>query len=99
MPHVLWELQGVRNAKFVEEKDEHSGETVHKFAGFEQVKPGKLSAHDYDAAIADLVSYMNWMSEPAQNKRRQLGVWVLLFLGMLLVLVWRLNASYWREVK
>ena len=99
MPHVLWELQGVRNAKFVEEKDAHSGETVHKFVGFEQVKPGKLSALDYDAAVADLVAYMNWMSEPAQNTRRQLGVWVLLFLGILLVLVWRLSASYWREVK
>jgi ubiquinol-cytochrome c reductase cytochrome c1 subunit len=39
------------------------------------------------------------MSEPVQNKRRQLGVWVLLFLSLLLVLVWRLSASYWREVK
>ena len=96
---MLWELQGVRNAKFVEEKDEHSGEVVHKFTGFEQVKPGKMSAIDYDAAVADLVSYMSWMAEPVQNKRRQLGVWVLLFLGMLLVLVWRLNASYWKEVK
>ena len=99
MPHVLWQLQGVRNAKFVEEKDPHSGEVVHKFAGFEQVKPGTMSTMDYDAAVADLVSYMNWMSEPVQEKRRQLGVWVLLFLGITLVLVWRLNASYWKEVK
>ena len=99
MPHVFWELQGIRNAKFVDEKDEHTGEIVHKFAGFEQVTPGKLSALEYDAAVADLVSYMSWMSEPAQNKRRQLGVWVLLFLGVLLLLVWRLNATYWREVK
>jgi ubiquinol-cytochrome c reductase cytochrome c1 subunit len=42
---------------------------------------------------------MNWMSEPVQEQRRRLGVWVLLFLGILLVLVWRLNASYWKEVK
>ena len=99
MPHVFWELQGIRNAKFVDEKDAQTGEIVHKFAGFEQVTPGKLSALEYDAAVADLVSYMSWMSEPAQNKRRQLGVWVLLFLSVLLLLVWRLNASYWREVK
>jgi ubiquinol-cytochrome c reductase cytochrome c1 subunit len=49
--------------------------------------------------VADLVSFMNWMSEPVQSKRRQLGVWVLLFLGIFSVLAWRLNASYWKEVK
>jgi ubiquinol-cytochrome c reductase cytochrome c1 subunit len=100
MPHALWELQGIRTAKFVEEKDPHEeGKTMHKFAGFEQVKPGKLSAIEYDSAVGDLVAYLDWMSEPVQNKRRQLGVWVLLFLGISLVIVWRLNASYWKEVK
>ena len=100
MPHVLWELQGVRTAKFVEEKDPHEeGKTVHKFAGFEQVKPGKLSTIDYDVAVADLVGYLEWMSEPAQNARKRLGVWVLLFLGVFLVLTWRLNASYWKDIK
>jgi ubiquinol-cytochrome c reductase cytochrome c1 subunit len=100
MPHALWELQGVRTAKFVEVKDPHdASKTMHKFAGFEQVTPGKLSALEYDSAVADLVSFMDWMSEPAQNKRRQLGVWVLLFLGIFVVLAWRLNASYWKEVK
>ncbi|MGV3741817.1 MAG: cytochrome c1 [Burkholderiaceae bacterium] len=100
MPHVLWELQGVRTAKFVDEKDPHdASKTIHKFAGFEQVKPGKLSAQEYDAAVADLVSYITWMGEPVQNKRMQLGVAVLLFMGLFLVIVWRLNASYWKEVK
>jgi ubiquinol-cytochrome c reductase cytochrome c1 subunit len=100
MPHVLWELQGVRTAKFVDEKDPHdASKTIHKFAGFEQVKPGKMTALEYDSAVADLVSYMTWMAEPVQNKRRQLGVAVLLFMGTLLILVWRLNASYWKEVK
>jgi ubiquinol-cytochrome c reductase cytochrome c1 subunit len=100
MPHVLWEQQGVRSAKFVEEKDPHEeGKTVHKFAGFDQVKPGKMSALEYDNAVADLVAYLEWMGEPAQNTRKRLGVWVLLFLGVLLVLTWRLSASYWKEVK
>ncbi len=100
MPHVLWELQGVRKAKFVEEKDPHDeSKTVHKFAGFEQVKPGKLSAAEYDAQVADLVGFMEWMAEPVKSKRQQLGVWVLLFLALLVFLTWRLNASYWKEVK
>jgi ubiquinol-cytochrome c reductase cytochrome c1 subunit len=100
MPHVLWELQGVRKAKFVEEKDPHDeSKTVHKFAGFEQVKPGKLSTQEYDAQVADLVGFMEWMAEPVKSKRQQLGVWVLLFLSLLVFLTWRLNASYWKEVK
>jgi ubiquinol-cytochrome c reductase cytochrome c1 subunit len=100
MPHALWELQGVNAAKFVDEKDPHdASKTIHKFAGFEQIKPGKLSRIEYDKSVADLVAFMSWMSEPVQTKRRQLGVWVLMFLGLFAVLAWRLNASYWKEVK
>jgi ubiquinol-cytochrome c reductase cytochrome c1 subunit len=100
MPHAMWELQGVRNAKFVEKKDPHNAsKTTHAFAGFEQVKPGKLSNADYDSAVADLVSYMQWMGEPIQGKRKQLGVIVLLFLSLFAFFAWRLNASYWKEVK
>ncbi|RJG07239.1 cytochrome c1 [Noviherbaspirillum cavernae] len=100
MPHVMWESQGVRTAKFAEEKDAHDpSKVVHKFAGFEQVKPGKMSAIEFDNATADLVAYLAWMAEPAQHTRKRLGVWVLLFLGIFLILAWRLNASYWKEVK
>ena len=100
MPHVLWQLQGVRNAKFADKKDPHDeAKTVHTFVGFEQVKPGTMNATEYDIAMGDLVSYLSWMSEPAQNKRRALGVWVLLFLGIFLVIAWRLNASYWKNIK
>lgn len=100
MPHVLWDLQGVRKAKFVEEKDPHDpSKTIHKFDGFEQLKAGKLSSQAYDAQIADLVGFMSWMSEPVKNKRQQLGVWVLLFMSILVFLTWRLNASFWKEVK
>jgi ubiquinol-cytochrome c reductase cytochrome c1 subunit len=100
MPHVLWELQGVQSAKFVEEADPHDpGKKVHKFVGFEQVKPGTMSKIEFDTAVADLVGYMEWMAEPAQQTRKRLGVWVLLFLTCFAVLAWRLNASYWKEVK
>jgi len=100
MPHVMWELQGVRTAKFTEEKDPHdANKTVHKFAGFEQVKPGTLSTAEYDNATADLVAYLEWMGEPVQNKRKRLGVLVLLFLGVFTVLAWRLNKAFWKDIK
>ncbi|MBM3365002.1 MAG: cytochrome c1 [Betaproteobacteria bacterium] len=100
MPHVLWELQGVRKAKFVEEKDPHeAGKMVHRFAGFQQVTPGKLSQYEFDSQVGDLVAFMDWMSEPVKSKRQAIGFWVLLLLAFLVLLTWRLNASFWREVK
>lgn len=100
MPHALWELQGVQSAKFVEMKDPHDAKkTIHKFEGFEQVTPGKMNKAEYDEAVADLVGFLSWMGEPAQVKRKQIGVWVVLFMALLTTLAWRLNASYWKEVK
>jgi ubiquinol-cytochrome c reductase cytochrome c1 subunit len=100
MPHVLYELQGVQSVKMAEEKDPHDeGKMVHKFVGFEQVKPGSMNKLQFDTAVADLVGYMEWMAEPAQQTRKRLGVWVLLFLTGFALLAWRLNASYWKEVK
>ncbi|RJG02300.1 cytochrome c1 [Noviherbaspirillum sedimenti] len=100
MPHALWELQGVRNAKFQDVKDPHDAtKTIHQFAGFEQVRAGKLSSLEYDHQVADLVGFLTWVAEPAQDTRRRLGVWVLLFLGILVLLAWLLNRSYWKEVK
>jgi ubiquinol-cytochrome c reductase cytochrome c1 subunit len=100
MPHVLWQLQGIRTAKMVEEADPHDeGKKVHKFAGFEQVSQGQLSSAEFDTQVADLVGYMTWMAEPAQDLRKRLGAIVLLFLAVFAFLAWRLNASYWKDVK
>ncbi|MDP3820119.1 MAG: cytochrome c1 [Burkholderiales bacterium] len=100
MPHALWELQGQRAAVFVEEKDAHNpAKTVHRFDRFEQLTPGKLSEQQYKETVGDLVAYLQWMGEPSQGKRVQIGVWVLLFLGVLVIFTWRLNAAYWKDVK
>ncbi|CAN7218511.1 cytochrome c1 [Duganella sp. LjRoot269] len=100
MPHVLWELQGVQKVKMEEVADPHEeGKKTHQFAGFEQVTPGKLSKLEYDTAVADLVGYMEWMAEPAAQTRKKLGVAVVLFMAMFAFLAWRLNASFWKEVK
>ncbi|NYT68293.1 cytochrome c1 [Pusillimonas noertemannii] len=53
----------------------------------------------FDNNVADLANFLGWMAEPGQLFRKQLGVWVLLFLGLFLVVAWRLNAAYWKHVK
>jgi ubiquinol-cytochrome c reductase cytochrome c1 subunit len=100
MPNPLWELQGQRTAKFVEEKDrEDPSKTELRFEGFEQVTPGTLDAHAFDESVGDLVAYLQWIGEPAQAERTKIGVWVLIFLSVLTLFTWRLNASYWKDVK
>jgi len=97
MPHVLWELQGDRRPVY-DAITEH-GHEVKVFKGWEQVKPGTMTSVQYDNAIGDLVSYLQWMGEPVQNTRVRIGVWVLLFLGVFSFFAWRLNAAYWKDIK
>jgi ubiquinol-cytochrome c reductase cytochrome c1 subunit len=99
MPHALWQLQGERRAVFTEVKDAHNpNRTEHRFERFEQVSPGTMSELEYKEAVGDLVAYLQWMGEPAQGSRIRIGVGVLLFLGLLIVFTWRLNAAYWKNV-
>jgi ubiquinol-cytochrome c reductase cytochrome c1 subunit len=97
MPNPLWELQGERKPLF-DVKKEH-GHDVQVFKGWEPVKPGTLSTLQYDQAVGDLVSYLQWMGEPAQNTRVRVGVWVLIFLSIFTLVAWRLNAAFWRDIK
>ena len=97
MPHALWQLQGERRAVF-EEHDVH-GQKTQVFKGWEQVTPGSMTPVQYDRAVGDLVNYLQWMGEPAQNSRVRIGVGVLIFLGIFIVIAWRLNAAFWKDVK
>jgi ubiquinol-cytochrome c reductase cytochrome c1 subunit len=97
MPHVMWELQGERRPVF--DKVESHGHETEVFKGWEQLSPGTMTPIQFDQNMGDLVSFLQWMAEPAQNTRIRVGVWVLLFLVMAVVFTWRLNASYWKDVK
>jgi ubiquinol-cytochrome c reductase cytochrome c1 subunit len=97
MPNVLWELQGERKPVYTEQEDH--GHKVHVFKGWEQTKAGSMTSAQYDQAVGDLVNYMTWMAEPAQKTRVRIGVWVLIFLSIFTIIAWRLNASYWKDVK
>ena len=97
MPHVLWELQGQRKPVF-EEIQSH-GHPTQVLKGWEQITPGTLSPLAYDSAVADLVNYMQWMSDPTQATRVRVGVWVMIYLLVFFVIAWRLNAAYWKDIR
>jgi ubiquinol-cytochrome c reductase cytochrome c1 subunit len=103
MPHVLWRLQGERVRKEVpvmrdgkEVTDEHGG--VLKSVTFETIQPGTQSVAEYDRTVRDLVNFLVWIGEPAQAQRTQLGVFVLMVLGVLIVLSYLLYKEYWKDV-
>ena len=98
MPHALWELQGERQPIF-EKKTEHGRDTEVFTGRWEVTKAGTLDPRSYDAAVADLVAFLQWAGEPVQKSRVQLGAWVLLFLSLFTVIAWRLNAAYWKDIK
>lgn len=97
MPHVLWELQGARLAIF--DNVDVRGQNTQVFKGWETVSPGTMSPQEYDQAVGDLVNFLQWMGEPAQNTRIRVGVGVLIFLGIFILIAWRLNAAFWKDVK
>ena len=60
--------------------------------------PGTLTPVEYRALVADLVNYLDYMGEPAKNKRISLGIVVLLYLGVLFVFAYWLKREYWKDV-
>lgn len=105
MPHVLWELQGLRSASFNTSTDQDTGETVEHFGdpayfdSFTQVTEGTLSPEEYDRFVRDIVNFLDWAGTPEQVERFTLGVWVLIFLFVFLIFAWLLKIEIWKDVK
>jgi len=99
MPFPLWELQGQQRPVFAMQPDpHHAGKQTEVFKGFEMAQPGSLTPTQYNEAAADLTAYLYWMAEPAGKDRVRLGVFVMLFLAVFIVIAWRLNAAYWKDI-
>jgi ubiquinol-cytochrome c reductase cytochrome c1 subunit len=93
MPHVLWKLQGVQHAVF----EEHEG--VQELESFELVRPGELSANDYDGVVRDIVNFLDYIAEPIKRERQQLGTRVIGFLLVFLLIAFMLKKEIWKDVK
>ncbi len=89
MPHVLVNLEGLKRRVPADGKGQER---------YEQISPGLLDAAAYDRAVRDLVAYMSYLAEPAGLKRPRLGVWVLIFLGAMLILAILLKKEVWKDV-
>lgn len=98
MPHVLAELQGLQKAKYEGEAD-HEGNMQKRFKGFEPITKGSLGAEEFDQFVRDTVNFLEYIGEPVQMKRRNLGIGVLFFLLMFFGFAYFLKQEYWKDVK
>lgn len=97
MPHVLWELQGLRTAVF--EEVEHNGSKQVVFRKFEQVTPGKLTPEEYDEFVRDTVNFLEYIGEPMKLKRESIGILVIAFLLVFGLFAYLLKQEIWKDVK
>ncbi|MDH3688029.1 MAG: cytochrome c1 [Gammaproteobacteria bacterium] len=109
MPNVFYEWQGKQRAVFETEKlttkvksadgTEKEKETeVEVFGHFELETPGLMSPQEFDNAIRDLVNFLVYLGEPAKLERYRIGIFVMLFLGVLFVLTYLLKKEYWKDI-
>ena len=114
MPHAMYELQGVQklvgkvDAHASKSSDSHEPGDSHESDGsetyvvgdaiFELEHPGKLTPEEFDKAMLDLTSFLAYLAEPAQMKRKTIGVFTLFFLIILMGLSYLLKKEFWRDV-
>ena len=107
MPHVMLELQGLLECHATEsdghgEEDPVTGEEVSVDECGEMVlsatSQGQLSGEDFDQVAYDVTNFLVYVAEPMAAQRKQIGVGVLIFLGILFVFAWLLNREYWRDI-
>jgi len=98
MPHVLADLQGVPTAVYAAAAagaEPGAAATIEKL---ELATPGTLSPEKYDEFVRDTVNFLDYMGEPVQVKRRDLGVWVTLFLLVFTGFAYLLKREYFRDI-
>jgi len=97
MPHVLADLQGLQRPKYktVTDADGNEHEII---VGFEMLEPGSMTPSDYDRMIHDLVAFLDYLSEPYRQTRKNVGTGVIIFLFVFLILAYLLKKEYWKDV-
>lgn len=74
------------------------GEALNPCGSFTYSPEGALSPDEYDKVIYDLVNFLEYMGEPVQAKRKQIGVYVLAFIVLFFIFAYLLNREYWKDV-
>ena len=86
-------MQGIQTPVYAEHE---SG--ILEIDHLELTSSGSMTPEEYDSTVRDLVTFLDYLGEPAKLKRKSIGVWVILFLAVFAFLTYLLKAEYWRDV-
>ena len=92
MPNVFWKHQGLQKPVY----EKHGEEEV--LTGVELTEKGTMNPEEFNSMIRDLVAFMSYIGEPNQSYRKTLGIYVLIFLGILFVLSYLMKKEFWKDV-
>ncbi len=99
MPHVLGGLQGIQEPVFAEaHHGEGEGGGAPVIEGLKLTQPGTLSPDEFDTMARDITAFLTYAGEPMKLERQRLGVYVLLFLGLLFILAYAMKKEFWKDV-
>jgi ubiquinol-cytochrome c reductase cytochrome b subunit len=108
MPHAMLELQGLQDCAPGPVLAENGGikrdpltseEVLDDPCGrYKIIQQGSMTPEEFDAAIYDLVNFLAYVAEPMADKRKEIGIYVLLFLAFLFIWVWLLNREFWKGI-
>lgn len=103
MPNPFGGMQGeqvlsISLAKLEEMHGIASGKPRY-FDVLELQRQGSMTSDQFDRSIYDVVTFLVYASDPDTAERRGLGLYVLIFIGILLLLTYLLKKEYWRDIK
>lgn len=100
---VLNDSEASDEAKAEAEEKRHNAEAeMAKLAAqgnmFIQIEEGQMTPEEYDESIRDLTAFMAYTANPVKLESKRMGVWVLLFLLVLLIFAYFLKKEFWKDV-
>lgn len=102
MPHVLAKLQGLCAVQpkigEVPHMDPLSGNVKNGELCEDWAQEGSMTQAEFDVAMYDLTNFLVYVGEPSLPVRKQLGIYVLIFIAIFFVFAWLLNREYWKDV-
>ena len=93
MPNVLYGLQGdVICDDHGADADDPAQCSLSHVEG-----TGSMSETEFDAMVADMVNFLYYVGEPVRYRRQQIGIWVLLFLGLLYISIALMSREFRKD--
>lgn len=65
---------------------------------FTLVTEGTLAPAEFDAAMADLVYFLDYVGEPIKRERKAMGIYVIMFLLFFTFVAYLLKKEYWKDI-